>query len=376
MSRRWRDCARRRAIRCWSGRTRSRSTPRDRIRERVASSWWTRKRFCARQEAPVEQLVRSSRCGPAKARGELRTGLMLASARRLRRAAAFPAKRTRTAVIATGPSIWNGVVGKAMGPEVRAQALFRDVHWCRANGAPLTRARSRPSVMRPQAHRRLAARPRQGPIDEALSPLGLEREIVTIVGGFAVAGSGRASTSSPAFPNDIPETCARECTVSASGVHAGDHRVLLWHPRLDADLAHRWLRGLVRDICAASAMRDHYAASSSAAPPPSAPPRATRTRVLQPRSVRQDLPEAPPRACVVEAEHVARDRTQRPPRARCAATYGPSPQHAGTCRRRRVVAKSRQSTAPAPSIVIRRGPASRRRRNSSCSIAGHAVRPP
>jgi DNA-binding transcriptional LysR family regulator len=26
---------------------------------------------------------------------------------------------------------------------------------------------------------------------------------------------------------------------------------LLWHPRLDADLAHRWLRGHVRQICAA-----------------------------------------------------------------------------------------------------------------------------
>jgi DNA-binding transcriptional LysR family regulator len=24
---------------------------------------------------------------------------------------------------------------------------------------------------------------------------------------------------------------------------------LFWHPRLDADPAHRWLRGIVRDIC-------------------------------------------------------------------------------------------------------------------------------
>jgi hypothetical protein len=24
---------------------------------------------------------------------------------------------------------------------------------------------------------------------------------------------------------------------------------LLWHPRLDADPAHRWLRGCVRDVC-------------------------------------------------------------------------------------------------------------------------------
>ncbi len=26
---------------------------------------------------------------------------------------------------------------------------------------------------------------------------------------------------------------------------------MLWHPRLDADPAHRWLRGHVRDVCAA-----------------------------------------------------------------------------------------------------------------------------
>jgi DNA-binding transcriptional LysR family regulator len=25
---------------------------------------------------------------------------------------------------------------------------------------------------------------------------------------------------------------------------------LLWHPRLDADPGHRWLRGCVRDVCA------------------------------------------------------------------------------------------------------------------------------
>jgi DNA-binding transcriptional LysR family regulator len=24
---------------------------------------------------------------------------------------------------------------------------------------------------------------------------------------------------------------------------------LLWHPRLDADPAHRWLRGCVREVC-------------------------------------------------------------------------------------------------------------------------------
>jgi DNA-binding transcriptional LysR family regulator len=26
---------------------------------------------------------------------------------------------------------------------------------------------------------------------------------------------------------------------------------MLWHPRLDADPAHRWLRGIVQEVCAA-----------------------------------------------------------------------------------------------------------------------------
>ena len=91
----------------------------------------------------------------------------------------------------------------------------------------------------------------KGPIDEALQTLGLERQIVTIVGGFSTAlalagatdliasvperhtGSLRAGMHSFALPVSMPEV-----TVS-----------LLWHPRLDADPAHRWLRGSVRDVC-------------------------------------------------------------------------------------------------------------------------------
>jgi DNA-binding transcriptional LysR family regulator len=86
-----------------------------------------------------------------------------------------------------------------------------------------------------------------------LSPLGLEREIVTIVGGFATAlalarasdliasvperHTGNLRAGMHSFPLPVPTP---EITVS-----------LLWHPRLHADPAHRWLRGLVLDACAA-----------------------------------------------------------------------------------------------------------------------------
>jgi len=92
----------------------------------------------------------------------------------------------------------------------------------------------------------------KGPIDEALSSLDLQRQIVAIVGGFSAAlalarasdliasvperHTGNLRAGMHGFPLPVP---VQEITVS-----------LLWHPRLHADPAHRWLRGCVREICA------------------------------------------------------------------------------------------------------------------------------
>jgi DNA-binding transcriptional LysR family regulator len=147
-----------------------------------------------------------------------------------------------------------GVVGKTMGPEVRAQALFRDrfIGVVRARH-PLSQEEITPS--RYAAGRHICVSRRgldRGPIDEALKPFGLERKIAMIVSGFATAlalargsdliasvpehhtGHLRDGMHSFALPVLVPEV-----TVS-----------LLWHPRLDADPAHRWLRGCVRHACA------------------------------------------------------------------------------------------------------------------------------
>ena len=82
-----------------------------------------------------------------------------------------------------------GVVGKATGPEVRAQALFRDRFIGVARkGHALSRGKITPA--RYAAGRHIAVSRRgldKGPIDEAMASLALEREIVTIVGGFATA---------------------------------------------------------------------------------------------------------------------------------------------------------------------------------------------
>jgi DNA-binding transcriptional LysR family regulator len=148
-----------------------------------------------------------------------------------------------------------GVVGKTTGPEVRAQALFRDrfIGVVRM-GHALTKGKITPSRYAAGKHIGVSRRGLdRGPIDEALQPFGLEREIVTMVGGFSAAlalarasdliasvperttGNLRAGMHNFPLPVSMPEV-----TVS-----------LLWHPRLDADPAHRWLRSHVRDACAA-----------------------------------------------------------------------------------------------------------------------------
>ena len=82
-----------------------------------------------------------------------------------------------------------GVVGDSTGPEVRAQALFRDrfIGVVRT-GHPLARGRMTPARYAAGRHISVSRRGLdRGPIDEALQPLGLDRHIVTIVGGFATA---------------------------------------------------------------------------------------------------------------------------------------------------------------------------------------------
>jgi DNA-binding transcriptional LysR family regulator len=147
-----------------------------------------------------------------------------------------------------------GVVGKSMGPEVRAQGLFRDrfVGVVRS-GHPLTQGEITPARYADARHVLVSRRGRdEGPIDEAMKLLGLKRQIAVIVGGYSAAlalardsdliasvperHTGKLRVGMHSFPLPVP---ALEITVS-----------LLWHPRLEADPGHRWLRGCVRDVCA------------------------------------------------------------------------------------------------------------------------------
>ncbi|CAN7393127.1 LysR family transcriptional regulator [Rhizobium leguminosarum] len=147
-----------------------------------------------------------------------------------------------------------GVVGATTGPEVRAQALFRDrfIGVVRL-GHPLCEREMTPSRYAASQHIYVSRRGLdKGPIDDALNALGLERQIVTIVSGFSTA-LALARTSD--LIASVPE---RHTGALRQGMHSFPLPVptpditvsLLWHPRMDADPAHRWLRGCVRDACA------------------------------------------------------------------------------------------------------------------------------
>lgn len=146
-----------------------------------------------------------------------------------------------------------GAVGRTTGPEVRAVGLFRDrfIGVVRA-GHPLSHGEIPPARYAAGQHIGVSRRGLdKGPVDEALVPFGLEREIVTIVAGFSSAlALARASDLIACVPE-------RHTAKLRVGMHSFPLPVsppevtvsLLWHPRLDADPAHRWLRGCVRDTC-------------------------------------------------------------------------------------------------------------------------------
>lgn len=147
-----------------------------------------------------------------------------------------------------------GVVADSTSPEVRIRALFRDRfigvvrpgHALSEGAVTSERYAAGQHVL---VSRRGLDR---GLMDEALAPLGLEREIVALVGGFADAlGFARSSDLIATVPErhtgnlragmfsfELPFP-SPEITVS-----------MMWHPRMDGDAAHRWLRGCVRKACA------------------------------------------------------------------------------------------------------------------------------
>jgi DNA-binding transcriptional LysR family regulator len=147
-----------------------------------------------------------------------------------------------------------GVVEKETSPELRAQALFRDrTFGVVRKGHALCRGPLTPARYAAGRHISVWRRgPEHDPIDGALAACGLERQIVvSLAGGFATALALARATDLIA---SVPE---RHTGHLRAGLHSFPLPValpeftvsLLWHPRLDAEPAHRWLRGIVKEVC-------------------------------------------------------------------------------------------------------------------------------
>lgn len=137
----------------------------------------------------------------------------------------------------------------ALAPELRTQLLFRD-HFVGAARedhplfcAPIT-------VERYAACGHVVASRRgawTGPVDAALRELGTERRVVVVVPGFLDALAVARGSDLIAL---VPLSCFRDTGGRVAGLRQFDLPVqtpelaisAMWHPRLEADPAHRWLR--------------------------------------------------------------------------------------------------------------------------------------
>jgi DNA-binding transcriptional LysR family regulator len=147
-----------------------------------------------------------------------------------------------------------GVVEESLGPEVRTQALFRDrLVGVVRKGHPIDLKGVTQSWYSDAEHVVVS---RSGletsAVDLPFLPANLQRRVGSIVSGFSAAlALARASDLVATVPEKHTANL-REGMVSLSlPMPATEFSVsMLWHPRMDADPAHRWLRTCVREICA------------------------------------------------------------------------------------------------------------------------------
>jgi DNA-binding transcriptional LysR family regulator len=155
-----------------------------------------------------------------------------------------------------------GVLGET-GPEVRMQALFRD-HFVGVvrQGHPLVAAVVTPEAYATCGHVVASRRGRgSGPVDVALAELGLSRRVVVVVPGFPAALAIACTSDLVALvPNSFIAAALEGATQPAVQCFPLPVRTAaitvsqIWHPRMDADPAHRWLRSLVASVCRAKSV--------------------------------------------------------------------------------------------------------------------------
>ena len=110
-----------------------------------------------------------------------------------------------------------------------------------------------------------------GHVDEALAALGLTRTIVAVVPSFRAAlsvacGSNLVALLTASFLDTVSkgEPIGGRGAVQSFELPISTPPIVvsqMWHPRLDADRVHRWLRSVVHGVC-----REQSASEATALP--------------------------------------------------------------------------------------------------------------
>jgi DNA-binding transcriptional LysR family regulator len=168
----------------------------------------------------------------------------------------FVARQTRDAAALRDGSVdlETGVVDATTSPELRQVSLFTDrmvgvVH----AGHTLRKRRVTAATYARAAHVGISRQTvDQGWVDDALAVLGLERDVMTTVSGFATAiAVARGSDLVATVPDK--HTAALRAGMSTFALPFKLPSIMvsmLWHPRMHADPVHAWLRACVRKTAA------------------------------------------------------------------------------------------------------------------------------
>lgn len=145
-------------------------------------------------------------------------------------------------------------------PEIRSRLLFRDMFVGVARVGHILFLDEDISIARYAACGHVATSRRgtfRGPVDDALEQLGYQRTVSVVVPGFPDA-------LEIVRQSDLVTHVPRSCLAGLLKADAAISRLRLfqlpvktpeiaisamWHPRLDADPAHRWLRDTVQTVC-------------------------------------------------------------------------------------------------------------------------------
>lgn len=151
-----------------------------------------------------------------------------------------------------------GVVEESIGPEVRTQALFRDrLIGVVREGHPIDRRRLSPSWYADAEHVVISRSGQaSGAVDLPFLPANIVRHVRTVVSGFSAAiALARASDLVATVPDRHTTNLRRGMIGFSLPMPTTEFTVsMLWHPRMEADPAHRWLRTRVRDVCQRAAL--------------------------------------------------------------------------------------------------------------------------